>query len=45
MKRSAVTRAGMPVVLAEVAKCDIVCANCHRVRTVRQRDGGEPSRE
>jgi len=23
--------------LCEVAKCDIVCANCHRVRTQRQR--------
>jgi hypothetical protein len=23
-------------VLSEVAKCDIVCANCHRVRTWRQ---------
>ena len=23
--------------LGEVAKCDVVCANCHRVRTRRQR--------
>jgi len=22
-----------PVVLAEIAKCDLVCANCHRLRT------------
>lgn len=24
-------------VLEEIAKCDVVCANCHRVRTVRRR--------
>lgn len=24
--------------LAEIAKCDIVCANCHRIRTLRKRD-------
>lgn len=23
----------------EIAKCDLVCANCHRTRTVRQRRG------
>lgn len=27
------------VLLAEVAKCDLVCANCHRVRTAKRRDG------
>jgi hypothetical protein len=26
-------RAGMPRILSEVAKCEIVCANCHRMRT------------
>lgn len=36
-------------VLAEVAKCDLVCANCHRVRThltgrSRQTLGGRPRR-
>ena len=23
-------------VLAEIAKCDLVCANCHRLRTARR---------
>lgn len=27
------TRAKWPVVLAEMAKCDLVCSNCHRLRT------------
>jgi len=28
-----------PAVLSEIAKCDLVCANCHRVRTARRREG------
>jgi len=40
-KRSAVTRmigrAGTARILDEVAKCDIVCANCHRLRTFVRR--------
>lgn len=40
-KRSAVTRligrAGTARILEEVAKCDIVCANCHRLRTFERR--------
>ena len=26
-----------PEVLAEMAKCDIVCANCHNIRTAQRR--------
>jgi hypothetical protein len=32
-----VGRAGISAILAEAAKCDIVCANCHRARTYRRR--------
>lgn len=28
-------------ILAEVAKCDIICSNCHRIRTHRKRNHGE----
>lgn len=30
---------GSAVFNAEIAKCDLVCANCHRVRTARRRAG------
>ena len=30
-------RAGEERILAEVAKCDVVCSNCHRIRTYERR--------
>ena len=32
------TLASWPKVLNEMAKCEIVCANCHRIRTGQRRD-------
>lgn len=32
-----VSNAGMDKILAEIEKCDVVCANCHRVRTAERR--------
>jgi len=32
-------RVSEAVLRAEIAKCDLVCANCHRVRTARRRAG------
>jgi predicted transcriptional regulator len=31
----------LDVVKAEIAKCDIVCSNCHRTRTYMRRNYGE----
>jgi hypothetical protein len=30
-------RLSIPAVEAEIAKCDVVCVNCHRLRTQRRR--------
>lgn len=30
---------GWEALLAEIAKCEVVCANCHRIRTVTRRGG------
>ncbi len=37
-----VGRAGVARIMAEVAKCDIVCANCHRARTYARREASSP---
>lgn len=30
----------MKTILAEIEKCEVVCANCHRVRTTRRKQWG-----
>jgi hypothetical protein len=32
----------LPTIWAEVMKCDVVCANCHRVRTTTRRTATQP---
>lgn len=42
LKLVAVSKAiklGINRLVEEAAKCDLVCSNCHRVRTARRRDG------
>ncbi len=34
---SMISNFGLDKIMAEVAKCDIVCANCHRLRTIERR--------
>jgi hypothetical protein len=33
--------ANMDVLRAEIAKCELVCSNCHRIRTIKRRRGVE----
>lgn len=40
-----VGRASLQRILEEVAKCDVVCANCHRMRTFRRREAELTERE
>lgn len=43
-----VGRAGRDTILAEVAKCDVICTNCHRERTYQRRSApveSSPTRE
>jgi hypothetical protein len=35
----AIRRESFKRLMKEVAKCDLVCANCHRVRTAKRRLG------
>ncbi len=36
-----VIRGNLPLLLAELKKCEIVCANCHRIRTWNRRNASE----
>ena len=36
------SRIAVEKILAEIAKCEVVCANCHRVRTWRREQGATP---
>src|SRR5436190_19467042 len=35
---------GLARLIAEATKCDVVCANCHRLRTKRRREECRPAK-
>jgi hypothetical protein len=39
LKTSKMVTYKLATIMVEIAKCDLVCANCHRVRTARRRRG------
>lgn len=41
-KVSGLTNGSTSVILAEIAKCDVVCANCHRQRTFERGYSNDP---
>lgn len=36
------TMGNWELLLAEMAKCDLICSNCHRIRTRKRKLGGRP---